>query len=573
MKKLILLPLAIILVSFLTGTEYSGNKVNSENQTNAVNNSIKKVSEVIREKRQTEEFSSVKLFDFSENTGENDNTSSFVRKATILKLNKDQLRSFTGAREENIEFKIPISERDFAVLELTRSQPVSDDFTIFEKSGNGDRYVNYKHGLHYNGIIKGNDRSLASLSVFDNMVVAIISDENGNYILGSITNSDKSNTDNYIFYNDADMNVTNNYKCGVEDYEEKFIRPYIPNEVTNGNIQTDDPNRLPIKVYFEADFKMYQDNGSNTQNVGNFITAMFNNVKTIYQNEQIPFVVSSVGVWTANDPYSGLNDSYLVLLRFGGNTRDNFQGNIAHLLSTRNANMGGIAWIRVMCSNYSAQDSAGRFAFSNIENSYQGYPTFSWTVQVITHEMGHNVGSRHTHSCVWPVGGGTNRAIDSCYYAEGNCFTQQQIRARVGTIMSYCHLWPLNQGGGINLASGFGPLPGDTIRLRYAQASCLTQELNSSERPSTFNLYQNSPNPFNPETKIRFALPEEAAVSLKIYDMSGKTIAVLLSDKFYTPGFYDVVFRSAEYNVSSGIYFYELNTGNFREVKRMVLIK
>ncbi|MBK9331552.1 MAG: T9SS type A sorting domain-containing protein [Ignavibacteria bacterium] len=464
-----------------------------------------------------------------------------------------------------------MNERDFAVLELTRSQPVSDDFTIFEKSGNGDKYVNYKHGLHYNGIIKGNEKSLASLSVFDNMVVAIISDENGNYVLGSITNNDNSNSDNYIFYNDADLNISNNYKCGVEDYEEKFIRPYIPNEVSNENTQTDDPNRLPIKVYFEADFKMYQDNGSNTQNVGNFITAMFNNVKTIYQNEQIPFVVSSVGVWTANDPYSGLNDSYLVLLRFGGNTRDNFQGNIAHLLSTRNAGLGGIAWIRVMCSNYSAQDSAGRFAFSNMENNYQGYPTFSWTVQVITHEMGHSIGSRHTHSCVWPVGGGLNRAIDSCYNAEGNCFTQ--LRPRVGTIMSYCHLWQANQGGGINLASGFGPLPGDTIRLRYAQASCLTQELNSSEQPSTFDLYQNSPNPFNPETKIRFALPEEANVTFKIYDLSGKTIAVLLSGKYHAPGFYDVVFRSTEYNISSGIYFYELNTGNFREVKRMVLVK
>ncbi|MBK8981752.1 MAG: T9SS type A sorting domain-containing protein [Ignavibacteria bacterium] len=571
MKKIILLPLAILLISFLTGTEYSENKINVVNQNNTINNNIKKVSEVIRDKRQTENFSSVKLFDFSENTGVNDNTSSFVNKATLLKLNTGQLRNFIASQNENIEFKIPVNERDFAVLELTRSLPVSEDFTIFEKSGNGDRYVNYKHGLHYNGIIKGNEKSLASLSVFDNMVVAIISDENGNYVLGSITNNDNSNSENYIYYNDADLNIINSYKCGVEDYEEKFIRPYIPNEVSDGNNQTDDPNRLPIKVYFEADFKMYQDNGNNTQNVGNFITAMFNNVKTIYQNEQIPFVVSSVGVWTANDPYSGLNDSYIVLLRFGGNTRDNFQGNIAHLLSTRTANLGGIAWIRVMCSNYSAQDSAGRFAFSNMENNYQGYPTFSWTVQVITHEMGHSIGSRHTHSCVWPVGGGVNRAIDSCYNAEGNCFTQ--LRPRVGTIMSYCHLWPVNQGGGINLASGFGPLPGDTIRLRYAQASCLTQELNSSEQPSTFDLYQNSPNPFNPETKIRFALPQEANVSLKIYDISGKTIAVLLSDKYHAPGFYDVVFRSSEYNISSGIYFYELNTGNFREVKRMVLIK
>ncbi|MBS1517067.1 MAG: T9SS type A sorting domain-containing protein [Bacteroidetes bacterium] len=571
MKKILLFPVIIVLISFFIGTGSSDHKTNSGSGIKNPAPAVKKVSEVIRDKKQSEVFSNVSLFDFVSNTGENDNTSSFVKRSAKLKLNKTDVKKILDGKKENIEFRIPVSGNNFFTLELTRSYPVTDDFKLIEKNSSGDRVVSYSQGLHYNGIIKGNDRSLASVSIFENSVIGIFSDENANYVLGSILNRDGSNSDDYIFYNDADMIVKNKFKCGVDGYEEKFIRPINSNLNSANNNQTDDPNRLPVKVYFEADFKMYQDNGNNSTNVGNFITAMFNNVKTIYQNEQIPFVVSSIGVWTANDPYSSLNDSYLVLLKFGGNTQDEFQGNIAHFLTTRNAGLGGIAWIRVMCTNFNAQDSSGRFAFSNIENSYQGYPTFSWTVQVITHEMGHSLGSRHTHSCVWPVNGGLNRAIDSCYNAEGNCFTQ--TRPRIGTIMSYCHLWPVNQGGGINLALGFGQLPGDTIRLRYAQATCLTQELNSSERPSTFYLFQNSPNPFNPETKIRFALPEDANVTLKVYDMSGKTVAVLISGKYYAPGFYDISFRSSDYDLSSGIYFYEIYAGNFREVKRMVLVK
>ena len=315
---------------------------------------------------------------------------------------------------------------------------------------------------------------------------------------------------------------------------------------------------------------MYQDNQNSTQNVANFISGMFNSVLSIYQNESIPTVISSIGVWTVTDPYANLTDSYDVLRAFGERTQDDFQGNLAHLLSTRNAGLGGIAWIRTLCAEYNQQDFSGRYAFSNIDPTYNNLPTYSWTVNVVTHEMGHSLGSRHTHSCVWPIGG-TIKAIDSCYNAEGNCFTTP--RARVGTIMSYCHLWPANQGGGINLSLGFGPLPGDTIRLRYSQAHCLDRELNSSEAPSAFDLDQNFPNPFNPTTVIRFALPKESYVTLKIYDVNGRLVAALISNKFYTAGFYEQIFNSSGYSLSSGIYFYTLDTKEFSETKRMILVK
>ena len=86
---------------------------------------------------------------------------------------------------------------------------------------------------------------------------------------------------------------------------------------------------------------------------------------------------------------------------------------------------------------------------------------------VVTHEMGHLIGSRHTHACVW---NGNNTAIDGCEgQTEGSC-SLPGYPSGGGTIMSYCHL----QSVGINFNNGFGTQPGNVIRNTVANANCLT---------------------------------------------------------------------------------------------------
>ncbi|MDQ3194679.1 MAG: M12 family metallo-peptidase [Bacteroidota bacterium] len=565
----LILALTIILIGSSTNYKHTESVSSNRNKNLSTH---KKLYQIIDEKRTLSEFKSVSIFNFSSNASENDNSASFVNSASLMNISKRYLEKALNSKDENILFSIPVSGNEDLELELTLSFPASDDFILTAKDGISEKRVSYTPGLHYNGIIKGKNNSIASLSIYKNFVMGIISDQTGNYVLGSVRNSDNSHSDQYIFYNDSDLKVKDNYKCGVEDYEEKFTRTIEESKNNfSANLNSDNPARLPVKIYFEADYQFYVDAGNSTESVANFINGMFNSVKTIYQNEGIPFEVSRIGVWTAPDPYRNLNDSYLILLKFGEANKDDFQGNLAHFLSTRNAGLGGIAWIRVMCAEYSARDSSGRFAFSNIEPNYNNFPAYSWTVNVVAHEMGHSMGSRHTHACWWPAGpGGAIRAIDSCFTNENCSFP---TRPRVGTIMSYCHLYPASQGGGINLASGFGQLPGDTIRLRYSQAGCLDRVVNSSERPTSFDLYQNFPNPYNPSTIVRFALPNETNVSLKVYDVNGRLVADLLQNKFYSPGFYDYEFNSSLYGLSSGIYFYRIVAGGFAETKRMVLIK
>ena len=542
----------------------------SVHQNSFGENSVKRTSGIIQEKKLTSVFKQVNLFSFEKNVNENDNSSSFVSSASLLNLKKESLIRILKSREENIVFKIPVSDNNSIELELTQSFPASENILLMSIGRNGKKIEPYTPGLHYNGIIKGKDNSIAAISIFENSVMGILSDENGNYILGSVKNNDNSNSFKYIFYNDNDLNIRNTFKCGIDDSQDKFVLALKNAENhSSNNFQTDNISTLPVKVYFEADYQIYLDGQENSSAVFDFILGMFNSVKTIYQNESIPTEISSIAVWTVPDPYINLTDPADILFAFGELTQDDFEGNLAHLLSTRQEGFGGIAWIRVLCAEYDPQSYSGRYAFSNIDPGYNNYPVYSWTVNVVTHEMGHNMGSKHTQACIWPIGG-TFKTIDSCYTPEGNC--TYNPHPSIGTIMSYCHLW-IGSGGGVNLSLGFGPLPGDTIRLRYNQAACLLRTLNSSEAPATFDLDQNFPNPFNPSTTIRFALPVETFVDLKIYDVNGKEVASLIRNKYFNKGFFEQTFNSSQYSLASGIYFYRLKTSEFSEVRRMILLK
>jgi len=93
--------------------------------------------------------------------------------------------------------------------------------------------------------------------------------------------------------------------------------------------------------------------------------------------------------------------------------------------------------------------------------------------------------------------------------------------------------------------------------------------------PTVFRLYQNHPNPFNPQTTIRFDLPRAAQVSVRIYDVRGQLVNRLV-DRTFPPGVHSVVWDGATSTggrAASGVYFYELKTTGFRDVKKMLLLK
>jgi len=89
--------------------------------------------------------------------------------------------------------------------------------------------------------------------------------------------------------------------------------------------------------------------------------------------------------------------------------------------------------------------------------------------------------------------------------------------------------------------------------------------------PSSFKLYQNYPNPFNPVTSIKFDLPKNTDITLKVYDISGKEVKSLLNE-YKNAGSYSVNFDAGY--LSSGVYFYQLKSGSkLLAARKMMLLK
>jgi len=134
----------------------------------------------------------------------------------------------------------------------------------------------------------------------------------------------------------------------------------------------------------------------------------------------------------------------------------------------------------------------------------------------------------------------------------------------------------LSAGAGDNLSGIFGieNLEVSQNRINEILSNIIKKKsgkfLKINTQPERFLLSQNYPNPFNPTTKITYSIPVPGNVSVKIFDITGREIKTLVNE-FRNAGSYEIEFDGG--GLSSGVYYYKLETNNFSEVKRMILIK
>ena len=108
-------------------------------------------------------------------------------------------------------------------------------------------------------------------------------------------------------------------------------------------------------------------------------------------------------------------------------------------------------------------------------------------------------------------------------------------------------------------------------KLGFTRIPTSVQQNGERFTPSDFSLKQNYPNPFNPTTTIEFSLAKTEKVSLIVYDLTGRVIALLMKDQNVNPGTHQVFFEAS--HVPSGVYIYVLSTPDFKETRKMILMK
>ncbi len=278
------------------------------------------------------------------------------------------------------------------------------------------------------GKIKGMEGAFVVLALYPEWSTGMITVPTANgairYRLSPLPNLTGSEAGTLILYDDADVPTEGGgWTCATP--EPKGLR--IPTPKVDERSQAVQYRKITLAI--ECDEPFYIDHGSNITKATQYAEAVVAASSALYERDvEATLSIGSLLVWTTADPYPGTTSDAL-LVQFRDRWRSLNAGvdrTLAHLLSGVN-NIGGIAYVDRLCNKQFG------YAVSGTNNNVT-YPAagYVWDTDVISHELGHNIGSPHTHSCTW------NPPIDSCYTAEGGCYTG--TKATKGTIMSYCHL-------------------------------------------------------------------------------------------------------------------------------------
>ena len=380
----------------------------------------------------------------------------FVADGLLFSLDEAAVSGLYQAAPTSISLEWPVSADQSITLQLVQSPALTDDFQVRISSRSGEAFP-VQPGRYYRGIVAGEPRSVAAVSIFEGELMAVVARPGvGNLVLGRLPDDLQGR---YILYRERDLLETPDFECDALELPPGVKK--LPSIEGSSEQKVVDNC---VRAYLECEYDFFLEKGS-VQGVINHMTGLFNIVSALYQNESIDVDISEIFVWDTPDAFATSSTSSA--LNSFQNIRTSYNGDIAHLVSRGAPTGGGVAWVDVLCTNFG-------YAYSYIGSNYNPLPTYSWSANVLTHEMGHNLGSRHTHDCSWTVNGQPNQAIDGCgpqVGIDGNGSCGQGPIPAAGTIMSYCHLI---SSVGIDLSLGFGPQPGDLIRSKVNSAGCLS---------------------------------------------------------------------------------------------------
>ncbi len=432
---------------------------------------VSRLAAIVENESQMHEAVTYNLFDMSEQRDILIDRE--IANVSYLRLNREMLSSLIASKNPLIKISLPLGAGKTLNAVLSGYDIRDDGFKSYERMGDGQKKeITVPAGAFYRGIVSGENSSVAAFTFSDEDIMAVISTpEGGNYNLVRHDSASGKTGDLYLLFREADIRTPATFHCDLGSETERIKD--MQKELSAG--RNSFTTCAKLRVSMNADYLTFQKKGG-AVNATNYLLALFNVIATLYANEDIQIVLSETVINSAADGYT-FNSSTDVLKHFGGQVYNTFRGDVAHLITAYNVSgfppLGGLAWLATLCMpptmSYHPDLGdvwVGPFAIANnytLDNIPQ-IPIYSWDAAASTHEIGHNLGSPHTHSCLWPGG-----PIDNCAPVDnGPCADGPAPSTAGGTIMSYCHLTPR----GTNFTLGFGPLPGDLLRENMATNGC-----------------------------------------------------------------------------------------------------
>lgn len=397
-----------------------------------------------------------------------------------------------SAQGETIRISVPVGERSVRVT-LRDVVILTPDAVVVEGTADGDRHVlapRYRHGV---GHIDGDSTSFVVMTVFEDCMYGYLEFGTGSsrrrYV---VVPSDKSIKPVALHVSYEDLGQGRPSTCGSEtfgDYDQRTedvfraLREQSSRPKLEDRTQAETSYELRLAVDCSNSF--YQKAGLNVRTTAAYALALVGACSAVFERDAgIRVVVPYLRVWIVSDPFPGEIGAALGSLRtYWADSMKHVQRSTTTLLSTSVG--GGLAWVGTLCGDYGFNVSGIGADVSFPQNGY------IWDIDVTSHELGHNIGSSHTHNCGW------SPPIDSCWNAEGGCYDFS--RPRRGTIMSYCHL----QNTGTELA--LHPRTASLMRSVMTWRTCIGQ---STPRHDTDAVLVSIPSPeagavIRPELGIR----------------------------------------------------------------------
>ena len=177
LRTVTILPLLFMMLVFLTGFKcnvFSGDLTHNPKPLAQKINSLK-IS--------AKNFNNTEIFKMGTATVNKPALTGYLNNSISFTLDPVKRDELLRSKPEQVTFKIPSGHGRFIELEMYKVKVTAEDFKSGELTGNGTvRYTNYEPGLYYRGIVKGDESSFASVSIFTDFVMAVFCDEEGNWI-------------------------------------------------------------------------------------------------------------------------------------------------------------------------------------------------------------------------------------------------------------------------------------------------------------------------------------------------------------------------------------------------------